>query len=453
MKCSVHADQTVIMVCRAKQCESCFVCVLCIAGSHNGHKMATVEEAGKAAEKRLHDASMANVNFLEDQKREMETINSMEQTTSRNAIVTSSEERLGHILETEDFLQIIQHEKKSMTTPKVESLPKDTTPDIGAGEINKTLATGSLSALQQCESRSRFTDDDTSDFVGTVYRQKSLQSVSSFSLGNGGSIKCVALSKKDQSYIAVFRENQIYVCDEQGVLICRLVYESEPRGMVITDDKCLLVGFCDKLSVEKMTLDGKQLDTFSTAPLMPNKICVASNGDILVTLLSSFKDPLPDIVGAVSRYTPQGKRMVTFERDRFGNIIHPKYIAASRVSNMVAITTHTNKSSEGAFHGHLMVMTGDLQVKFRYLSDGRVIPGDEKYLPDISTKHFCVGFDSNDNIVLGDLVSGSIEIIDSYGQILQYLGKVDGLRNLVFSSQDELWIGKTSGRVEVFKYT
>ncbi|XP_021342145.1 uncharacterized protein LOC110442728 [Mizuhopecten yessoensis] len=413
MKCSVHADQTVIMVCRAKQCESCFVCVLCIAGSHNGHKKATVEEAGKAAKKRLKDKFMANVNFLEDQKREMERISNMEQTTTKKrgelrrmmetqgqqmhetvdkvithmispyeeqyearlkklksikrrtrddiATIQSSEERLGHILETEDWLQIIQHEKKSKTTPKVEHLPKDTTPDIGAEEINKTLVMGVLSALQQCEFRSRSTiaDEDTSDFVGTVYRQKSLQSVSSFSLGHEDDTRCVAPSTKDQSYIVVYGHERIIVCDKKGLVNKRLLLKSAPRALAITIDECLIV-----TSRYQIRFDGKQLDTFSTYPLMPNKVCVACNGDIFVTLVSSYKDHFSDIFGVVSRYTPQGKRKITFERDRFGNTICPKYIATSRVSDMVVITTLTNKYDNG-YNGHVIVMTGDLQVKFR----------------------------------------------------------------------------------------
>ncbi|XP_021342144.1 uncharacterized protein LOC110442727 [Mizuhopecten yessoensis] len=199
-----------------------------------------------------------------------------------------------------------------------------------------------------------------------------------------------------------------------------------------------------------MSVDGEPLMTLSTDPWMPNRMCVASNGDILVTQVSSFEKRLADTAGIVSRYTTHGKRMVTVERDRFGNTICPKFIAASRVSDLVVVTTLTNEEN-GGYNGHVVVMTGDLQVKFRYLSDGRVIPGDQQYHPDISTKHFCA--DSQDNIILGAVNLGSIEIIDKHGHKLKHLGQVDDMGCLAISRDNELWVGKTKGQVEVFKYT
>ncbi|XP_021342104.1 uncharacterized protein LOC110442705 [Mizuhopecten yessoensis] len=199
MKCSVHADKTVIMVCRAQQCESCFVCVLCIAGSHNGHKMATIGEVGRMAKKRLQDTFTANDKYLDDQKRKIEIINGMQladdmkQKELRQLMETqgqrmhetvdkviahmishydfkyerrlkeldctkhlireditrvqSSQDSLEQTLETDDWLQIVEDEKKLTTTRKVEDLPEDITLGVTAEEVNNNLVEGILSAL------------------------------------------------------------------------------------------------------------------------------------------------------------------------------------------------------------------------------------------------------------------------------------------------------------------
>ncbi|XP_033755408.1 uncharacterized protein LOC117338247 [Pecten maximus] len=507
MKCSLHKDQTVIMVCQRQECETCLVCVLCIAGPHKGHEMTTLEEVGKSVKILLQEESKATIKYLEDQNKQLKRIKRMEQvndqkqksvhklmeaqgqqmheyvdkvinhmtsqfnnkyerrlkelksiyqkTKDSSETIQTSQERLKQILETDDWIQIIQEGRKTMTVPIVEDLPEDTTPEVRVEEINKTLVTGILSALQQCQPQTTSSPSEaevvehTSDFEGTIYRHKTLKSVSCITI-SPDYISSVAPGKNDTFWVIINKEMKF--CNKQGIVNNTIRNETKIRGIAIKEFDQVLTTCPDGKCVKKITSGGKQLHSFSTDPLTPNRLCVASNGDILVTLVSSFEDPIPETVGVVSRYTPQGKRMITFERDRFGNTICPKYVAASRISDMVVVTSITNQSSDNYFNGHVIVMTGDLQVKFRYLSDGQVIPGDQQYHQDISTKHFSLGIDSMDNIILGDIKSGSVEIIDKHGRRLQCLGQVDGLNDLTVSIDDQLWIGKKAGQVEVFKY-
>ncbi|XP_060075303.1 uncharacterized protein LOC132554993 [Ylistrum balloti] len=509
MKCSVHEDQTVIMACRTQQCEDCLVCVLCIAGLHRGHEMTTLEEAAERVKERLNDMSTANINYLKGQKRKIDCVNSLQEAINQKQekareqgqmmhdavdrvighiisnyerrskemkaimhkiqdsieIVEKSQERLGHVLDTDDWIKIILEGKKTTELPSVEDLSEDVTPDVGEEDINKTIVTGILSALQQCQPPTAITeqpchpattitkdDEHTSDFKGMVYRHRTLKSISCVSLSKEHRISNIAPGQTETFWVVI--NDEIKFCNKQhGIINNNLTIKNIFRGMAVTESDKLLTTCTDDKCVRKITSGGKTLFSFNTDPLIPNQLCIANNGDILVTLVSSFVDPLPDTVGVVSRYTPQGKRMVTFERDRFGNSICPKYIAASRVSDMVAVTTITNKDNEGYYNSHVIVMTGDLQVKFRYLSDGRVILGDQQYRPHDSTIHFSVGIDSQDNIILGDIKAGSIQIIDQHGHKLQCFGHADGMNFLTVSFEDEIWIGKKNGQVEVFKYT
>ncbi|XP_060075302.1 uncharacterized protein LOC132554992 [Ylistrum balloti] len=434
MKCQTHADNNVIMVCQSGQCDTCFVCDKCIAGPHSRHPMATIEDVGTAEKKRLKTLSEDNSKSLEAQKKNMELVDSIKQRI-QNSIdaMLSSQEKLRQVLETEDWISIIQEGKRAKRS--------DTAPE----------ETGILSTSQQsqCSSVSSTEGEVSSDFEGTVYRHKKLETVSSTKLSPDHSITCVAPAERDTLWVIINKE--VRLCKKQKLVNSNIKYGKKIRGIAVTNSDKLLTTCTDDKCVRKITSGGKTLFSLNTDPLIPNQLCVASNGDILVTLVSSFVDPLPDTVGVVSRYTPQGKRMVTFERDRFGNSICPKYIAASRVSDMVVVTNLTNKDNDDWFYGHVIVMTGDFQVKFRYLSDGKVIPGNQQYHQDTSTKHFSIGIDIQDNIILGDMKAGCIDIVDKLGQKLQRLGEVSGISYLTVSNDDQLWIGQTTGRVEVYK--
>ncbi|XP_033754834.1 uncharacterized protein LOC117337821 [Pecten maximus] len=377
--------------------------------------------------KRLQGISTANIKCLENQKEKLERIKNMKhQTRESIKTVQTLQERLGLILLTDDWIKIILEGKETKTKPTIEDL---------------TTLPGTSTSTDV---------EQASDCVGSVYRHKSLETVSSIPLSNNYSITCIAPVKENSFWAIINKE--IQMCKKQGI-IKNIRYGTQIRGIAITVSDKLLATCTDDKCVKKITSEGKQLHSFSTDPLIPNQLCVASNGDILVTLVSSFEDPIPETVGVVSRYTPQGKRMITFERDRFGNTICPKYVAASRVSDMVVVTTHTNNDSDGWFYGHVMVMTGDLQVKFRYLGDGQFISGDQQFHQESSTKHFSPGIDSKDHIILGDIKSGSVEIIDKHGHRLQCLGQVDGISYLTVSIDDQLWVGLTTGQVQVYKYT
>ncbi|XP_069113800.1 uncharacterized protein [Argopecten irradians] len=508
MKCSMHEDQPVIMVCQRQECETSLVCVLCIAGPHKGHAITTLEEVGKSVKKQLQEKFVENKEYLMDQNEKIERIKSMQKENDEKLTklrvlmeeqgqlmheavdkiidnmnsqfenryrgkkdeliglnqrkqfsvetVQTLQQRLGHLLEAEDWAEIIMEGKKTITKPNGEDIPEETTPNIGPDEINKTVVTGILSALQQCQphvSNSTPTeaeaDDHASDFEGKIYKHKTLESASCFTISSDH-ISNVVPSKNDTFWVII--KEELKLCCGQGIInTIQNDTRTEFRGMAISKSGQLLTTCSDGQCVKTISPDGKLMHSFSTKPLMPNRVCVANNGDVLVTLVSSFQDPIPDTVGAVSRYTPQGKRMITFERDRFGNSICPKYVTASPVSDMVVITSITNQSNDGNFNSHVLVMTGDLQVKFRYLSDGRVIPGDQSYQQDVSSKHFVPAIDSKDYIILGDIKSGFIEIIDKDGHILQCLGQVKALNYLAVSIDDRLWAGKKAGSVEVFK--
>ncbi|XP_069113801.1 uncharacterized protein [Argopecten irradians] len=436
MKCLKHKDNDVMMVCQKQECDMFLACVECIAGAHKGHDMGTLGNVGGTVKKELNNLWIANVQYLEELNMRLERIKSMKrQIKDATRKVKASQERINQVLKSDDWIQIIQEGKhiKSVTTN--EDLLKDSVLEQSPPPGTSMVAEVEL----------------TSDFQGSIYRHKSLTPESCTALTEKYSITCIAPDKKDMFFAII--DKKIKHCKTNTHNPVKSIGSgTKIRGVVIKETDILLAACTDNKCVKTITTDGKTLHSFSTAPLIPNQLCISGSGDILVTLVSSFDDPIPDTEGAVSRYTHQGKRMITFERDRVGNSICPKYVAASRVSDMVVVTTHTHSDSEGWFYGHVLVMTGDLRVKFRYLGDGRIISGDQEYYQDTSKKHFVPAIDSKDHIILGDFKSGSIEIIDKLGHKLQCLGQVDGISCLTVSIDDQLWIGKNSGAVEVFKY-
>lgn len=213
--------------------------------------------------KKVIDDNMASFPWDMQYTQQQKELNDIKRV-ARGAIdtVKNSQKRLEQVLKTEDWIKIIMKKKEAVPVPKIDDLPEYTIPDIEIEEINKALDTEIKSALLPGSSPLTEADEATSDFQGSVYRHKSLTSVSCITFSEDHAVRCVAPDNQDRFWAII--DKTLWLCNKEGIYhdvgremkFCGVdISETDKSLVVCTDDNCVL----------KITTNGKHYTILSQA--------------------------------------------------------------------------------------------------------------------------------------------------------------------------------------------
>jgi len=256
--------------------------------------------------------------------------------------------------------------------------------------------------------------------------------------------------------------------DAKGNTIENKVFTKEITGMVLDESgDNIWVSNRHNQKLEYIWLPDLSTIKAFRCSLMPLHICWAADGNIFVTMVDSREtNPTFLNVRMLVKLNEEGdeKNRVAYDDLGDGLFVIPERVRANRSGTMVAVTNRTNDpnspAKQGAalaMGGHLVVLDGNLNLKYRYLGNGVVIPAMNKYSPSTSDTKFVpndVDFDNKDNIILVDGYTKSVQIRKAEDCSLIRLLLSDTAIPLCvgYSRSDEtFWVGFKSGKVTIIK--
>lgn len=177
-----------------------------------------------------------------------------------------------------------------------------------------------------------------------------------------------------------------------------------------------------------------------TSPLIPEGVCLTSEGDILATMADPENE---NGTGLVKMFSMQGIVKREFEYDCNGKRLFklPFRVAQNKNSDICVLDSLDTE------HGVLHAISSGGHTLFIY--EGTNILQHPLYAADIVCDDIC-------NIILMDAKNHHIHLLDSGGNFLKFLTTDEGDRRHSLSlalSGDILWAGGHNGYLSVYKYT
>lgn len=190
-----------------------------------------------------------------------------------------------------------------------------------------------------------------------------------------------------------------------------------------------------------MTLDGEKKGEISTSPLIPICLCLAHDGDILVTMADelSFKISYKSR-RLVRKMTTSGDKVKTYEYDGLSRLFMCPTGIDENTNGDICVTDSTSKTE-----GQLLILEhgGGLKTTYRGEVDG------QKFKP------LRVKCDTKGNIIISDSYK-LIHLLNSNGKLVRHLMTRNELTfvpySLAIDAKKRLWIGCYDGQVYVIQY-
>ncbi|XP_052712490.1 uncharacterized protein LOC128186687 [Crassostrea angulata] len=233
--------------------------------------------------------------------------------------------------------------------------------------------------------------------------------------------------------------NEIKCFNIKGSLIQAIKTKSEewPDDIAVDSDGDLIVSDGEIGTVYKIK-NGEREELIRLDKWVPNKLCVTSNGDLLVTMFSD-----DETRSKVDRYSGSTKKQ-TIQFDDEGK---PLYSGNGKIKYITEIRNHDICVADcGA--SAVVVVNQDGKLRWRYIGHPSVTKN-EPFKP------FGITTDSQGRALTTDCNNHCIHILDQNGQFLRYIDNCD-LRDpfgLCVDNNDNLFVCELNkGNVKKIKY-
>ncbi|XP_069101910.1 uncharacterized protein [Argopecten irradians] len=524
MNCTKHPGSQIVSVCVT--CGNTLVCVECMTDSlHKGHVFEKLREVSinikanlkpKQVEYRRFASSLeSDINEMmkikeqqeNDQKERVKIIDKQKEEiidaatkmaeslksefaaeTQNNCVqlqrgidkvsekldkVKQHSDNVKRVIDEQDDITVINDSQKLEDTDGTrDPLPKLETIDFTPGKVNdrqlKLMFGGTASEMEELASLQgaqmatgmSLSTYKGSDFLGNVIRQgRELVPITSFQHSTSTPVTQMCCSCLCKSWIKCLDQREITLKTKHGQKKKTVKFNSAVHGMTtVNDDTLLICGYEDRDIKQVKLSTGKVTSLFSTGKLYPRYICMSPGGDLYVTLMDQYDyNVTADSERVLVRYSRHGQEKGRARHDGRGDVL---FIYPGRVrtnGGVVGVVNGTDK-----YNSHLVLLNSDLTLRLRYLGNGKVVSGEEKfdtttYKPD--TDYFILDsdfiFDSLGNIIICEAYSRSVQLLSRdcvpMTTILPTQDYVPWA--ITITTDDEVWLGFKDGTVKVYKYT
>ncbi|XP_033746767.1 uncharacterized protein LOC117331903 [Pecten maximus] len=264
---------------------------------------------------------------------------------------------------------------------------------------------------------------------------------------------CPSLASPDECWIRLERMNEIKLVSRTGVVKQTVHFDTAIACVANTADGRTVVSCPDSHTIREVQPDGTSKTLFHLDRLSPRALCLTTEGNLLMSLVEKWSYSVSAFsTRKIAKFTVKGYKMAEAEYDghRKRLFIKPSRVAASPTSGDIAVINRTEYETS-----HLVILDKHLRLKFRFFGDGRIIPSSKRYYGKESVQ-FCpqdVQYDSANNILISELYSCSIQLIDGEGHLLKILHTDENIPwSLAVHTDQQVWTGYNSGKVKVLSY-
>ncbi|XP_021344922.1 uncharacterized protein LOC110444895, partial [Mizuhopecten yessoensis] len=264
---------------------------------------------------------------------------------------------------------------------------------------------------------------------------------------------CPSLASVDECWIRLERMNEIKLVSRTGDVKQTIHFDTAVACLANTADNRTVVSCPDKHIIQEILPDGTPKTLFHLDRLSPRALCLTTEGNLLISLVEKWSYSVSAFsTRKIAKYTVKGYKMAEAEYDghRKRLFIKPSRVATSLSSGDVAVINRTEYETS-----HLVILDKHLRLKFRYFGDRKIIPSSKRYYGKESVQ-FCpqdVQYDAGNNILIAELYSCSIQLIDGNGHLLKILHTDEDIPwSLAVHTDHQVWTGYNSGKVKVLSY-
>ncbi|XP_060068619.1 uncharacterized protein LOC132548755 [Ylistrum balloti] len=264
---------------------------------------------------------------------------------------------------------------------------------------------------------------------------------------------CPSHASADDCWIRLEKTNEIKLVTRTGKVKQIVRFDTSVACIANTAEGQIAVTCPDSHTIQEVQLDGTKKTLFHLDRLSPRAICLTTEGNLLMSLVEKWSYALSAFsTRKIAKYTVRGYKMAEAEYDGYRKrlFIKPSRIAASPASGDIAVINRTEYETS-----HLVILDKHLRLKFRYFGDGKIIPNSKRYCGKESVQ-FCpqdVQYDKGNHILIAELYSCSIQLIDGSGHLLKILHIDEDIPwSMAVHSDQQVWTGYNSGKVKVLSY-
>ncbi|XP_021341475.1 uncharacterized protein LOC110442281 [Mizuhopecten yessoensis] len=250
---------------------------------------------------------------------------------------------------------------------------------------------------------------------------------------------------------------ELALIDKQGQEQLTLTFDSHVNGMSTVYDNTLLICGVEDRDIKQIILpSGKVTSVFSIGKLYPYHVCKPPSGDLYVTVLDSIDYKVTiDSERALVRYSPLGREKGRARYDRRGDplFVGPFRVRFSNTEDVIGVINNTDEDNN-----HLVLLNADLTLRLRYLGNGKVVLGEEKfdtttYKPETKYAIRDFIFHSFENIIICEYFSRCVRLLSKdCVPMCTLLQTQEHIPMSMTMNGDEVWLGFIDGTVKVYKY-
>ncbi|XP_069124550.1 uncharacterized protein [Argopecten irradians] len=264
---------------------------------------------------------------------------------------------------------------------------------------------------------------------------------------------CPSLASPDECWIRLERMNEIKLVSRTGDVKQTVHFDTAIACIANTAEGRIVVSCPDSHTIREVQPSGPPKTLFHLERLSPRAICLTTEGNLVISLVEKWSYSVAAFsTRKIAKYTVKGYKMAEAEYDGYRKrlFIKPSRVAASTTSGDIAVINRTEYETS-----HLVILDKHLRLKFRFFGDGRIIPASKRYYGK-ETVQFCpqdVQYDSANNLLISELYSCSIQLIDGEGHLLKILHTDEDIPwSIAVHTDQQVWTGYNSGKVKVLSY-
>ncbi|XP_021339876.1 uncharacterized protein LOC110441100 [Mizuhopecten yessoensis] len=294
--------------------------------------------------------------------------------------------------------------------------------------------------------------------AGTVIRQRKEPVLeSTFKHSKSSFVTGMCYGSYEKSWVKCHDEKELILIDKHGHVDKTVPFDFSVRGMPTVSDDTLLLCGGDNRNIKQILLSsGKVTTVFSTGKLYPQYVCTAPSGDLYVTLTDKHDyNTTADSERILIQYSPKGREKGRARFDKRGDVLFvgPSTVMISNTGDVIGVTNDTDK-----LNSHLVLLNTDLTLRLRYLGNGKVVSGEEKfdtttYKPETKYAINDFIFDSFDNIIFCEVYSKCVQLMSKdCVPLATLLPKQEYIPMSITMNGDRMWIGFLDGTVKIYQY-
>lgn len=393
--------------------------------------------------------------------------------------VRKHREEIKRLIDEKDAIKVVYHFQNVEDIQEYNtSFPKLDTITFTPGKISKTklklmfgittAETEEMASLQRAQVVHSMVNSTESDFefplnhpgrvhvcvLESTFKYSKANAITELCSGYGGKawVSCknakeLSLTDKHGRVEKTVKLNNAVKCatalSETTLLVC-----TESRD--ITQVTVLTGGIMSMFAKSTITV------LFSLKKLYPLCIYPSPDGDIYATLVDATSyDVTTESERVLVRYSQQGQDKARAQYNKHGDVlfVRPFKVLCNANGDAIGVLNDMDQ-----VNGHLVLLNADLTLRLRFLGNGTVIPGEEKfdttvYKPDTNFAISDFTFDPLDNIIICEVYSRSVKLLSKdCVPMVTILPEQEHSPTSIMLTANEMWLGFYDGTVNVYKY-